>query len=272
MPLKYVAPTIDAKSFSCPHCGALADQSWYQAYVDRTDGGEPPRLFDTEGVERLRAAIKKEGNEEKRANMAGWLPDAERRAVGLPYLYKEIKSTYTDYELANVFISFCFSCKDIAIWRYDILLYPPSRHEIEPNPDLEQDIRALFDEARGVFAASPRATAALLRICVQKLCMQLGMSGRKIDDDIGALVAKGLPVTIQQALDLVRVIGNNAVHPGTINFNDDRTTAAKLFELVNLIADNQISQPKAIAKLFDDKIPVGAKEAIARRDNAKPNG
>lgn len=83
-------------------------------------------------------------------------------------------------------------------------------------------------------------------------------------------MAKGLPVAIQQALDLVRVIGNHAVHPGSINLNDDRDTAAKLFELVNLIAENQITQPMAIAKLFDEKVPDGAKAAIAKRDVAPP--
>lgn len=201
--------------------------------------------------------------------MERWLPVLERRALGHPFLSKHEKHEYVAFELVNIYVSQCYSCDQIAIWCHDSLLYPSIRHEVAPSPDLDADIRADFEEARAVFTASPRAAAALLRLCVQKLCRQLGMPGKKIDDDIGALVTKGLPVAIQQALDLVRVISNNAVHPGTINLNDDRDAAAKLFELVNLIAENQITQPKAIAKLFDEKVPAGAKAAIAKRDGAK---
>ena len=270
MPATHVVPSIDAKSFSCPHCGALADQSWLLVRANQTKDGALPHVWDADALQRIKATIKEERNAEKREALKGWLPDIERRAAGLPYLYHPETGEYAYYELANVFVSRCFSCKDIAIWKHDNLLYPTVRHEVESNPDLNPDIRADFDEARAVFSTSPRASAALLRLCLQKLCKQLGQSGKKIDDDIGAWVAKGLPIAIQQALDLVRVVGNNAVHPGTINLNDDRATAAKLFELVNLIAENQITQPKAIAKLFDEKLTPGAKDAIARRDGAPP--
>jgi hypothetical protein len=267
---KHVLPSISAEAFSCPHCGALADQTWYCAHAERTDKGEAPQLWTTELVSRVQEDLRSERKPEMRELLERLLPELERRSLGHPFLSSHENSKYVGFDLANIFVSQCYSCEQIAIWRHDVLLYPSTRHDVGPNPDLDADIRVDFEEARAVFAASPRAAAALLRLCVQKLCKQLGMPGKKIDDDIGALVVKGLPVAIQQALDLVRVIGNNAVHPGTINLNDDRDTAAKLFELVNLIADNQITQPKAIARLFDEKLPAGAKAAIAKRDGAKP--
>lgn len=267
---KHVPSSISAEAFSCPHCGALADQTWHCAHAERTDKGEAPHLWTAELVSRVKEDLRSERNPEMREALERWLPDFERRALGHPFLTNHEKGKYVGLDLANIFVSQCYSCEQIAIWRHDVLLYPPARHDVAPNPDLDADIRVDFDEARAVFTASPRAAAALLRLCVQKLCKQLGMPGKKIDDDIGALVATGLPVAIQQALDLVRVIGNNAVHPGTINLNDDRDTAVKLFELVNLIAENQITQPKAIAKLFDEKVPAGAKAAIAKRDGAQP--
>lgn len=266
MTIKFLTPAISAEAFSCPHCGALADQIWYRAHADKTQNGEAPHVWTTGAVDGFKEDLKNQTNQEMRKTMEEWLPDLERKALGKPYLDKHPKAEYVSFDLVNIFVSQCYSCERIAIWQHNAILYPPTSHEVEPNSDLDEDIRADFDEARAVFSNSPRAAAALLRLCVQKLCKQLGMPGKKIDDDIGALVAKGLPVTIQKALDLVRVIGNNAVHPGTINLNDDRATAAKLFELVNLIAENQISQPKAIAKLFDEKVPPGAKAAIARRD------
>ena len=76
---------------------------------------------------------------------------------------------------------------------------------------------------------------------------------------------KGLPVQIQQALDTVRVVGNDAVHPGQIDLNDDQATAQSLFESVNIIIDEMISKPKKIKEMYD-KLPASKRDAIAKRD------
>lgn len=135
------------------------------------------------------------------------------------------------------------------------------------HPDLSENCRADYNEARQIAATSPRSAAALLRLCIQKLCIHLGGKGKKIDDDIGALVERGLPVQIQQALDVVRVVGNNAVHPGEISIEDDPQLVQSLFGLVNMIVENQITQPKKVAEMFA-ALPAGAQQAIARRDGS----
>ena len=89
-----------------------------------------------------------------------------------------------------------------------------------------------------------------------------GEKGRNIDEDIGHLVRKGLPPLVQQALDAVRVIGNEAVHPGTIDLKDDRDTAGRLFDLVNIIAEQMISNPKHVKELYD-KLPESKRKANA---------
>ncbi len=105
----------------------------------------------------------------------------------------------------------------------------------------------------------------MLRLSVQKLCKHLGEAGANINEDIAALVKKGLDVRVRQALDVVRVIGNNAVHPGKIDLRDDRATAERLFGLVNLIAEIMISQPKHVSDMFAS-LPEGARKAIETRD------
>jgi len=134
-----------------------------------------------------------------------------------------------------------------------------------PSEDLPPDVKDDYIEARNIMNNSPRGASALLRLSLQKLMPHLGEKGKNLDTDIGNLVKKGLPVTIQQALDCVRVIGNNAVHPGELDLKDDTETATALFGLVNMITDAMIAEPKAIKALYD-KIPKGAKEAITKRD------
>lgn len=70
---------------------------------------------------------------------------------------------------------------------------------------------------------------------------------------------------MQKALDFVRVIGNEAVHPGSIDLKDDRGTAASLSELVNRIAYDMITHPKEVDALYDT-LPAEKKDAIAKRD------
>lgn len=137
----------------------------------------------------------------------------------------------------------------------------------DPNPDLPDDIKRDYEEARQILASSPRGSAALLRLAIQKLCVHLEEKGENINEDIGALVAKGLPTMVQQALDLVRVIGNNAVHPGQIDLNDDKKVADKLFPLVNVIAEVMISQPNQIKTLYESVLPESQREAIEQRDD-----
>jgi hypothetical protein len=77
-----------------------------------------------------------------------------------------------------------------------------------------------------------------------------------------------MPEQIQQALDIVRVVGNNAVHPGTIDLSDDDKTAQQLFGIVNLIAVSMITQPKRIKELYE-ALPGDARKAIEKRDTPK---
>ena len=93
----------------------------------------------------------------------------------------------------------------------------------------------------------------------------LGEKGKNIDDDIASLVAKGLNPLVQRSLDVVRVVGNEAVHPGSLDLRDDRDTALQLLSLVNLIAEQMITHPKAIQAMYE-KLPEGKRAAIEQRN------
>ena len=184
-----------------------------------------------------------------------WVPAYASDNMGLREIYKHHTCV-------------CTHCKEEMIWVKRELIYPRSLTGPIPNEDLSDNVKTDFDEARRIASDSPRGAAALLRLCIQKLCIELGESGRKIDDDIASLVKQGLPVRIQQALDIVRVVGNECVHPGTIDLSDDGATVVSLFELVNMICENQISEPKRTEAMFIT-LPPKKLEAIRDRDKAK---
>ncbi len=168
-------------------------------------------------------------------------------------------------QLENLASSHCEHCGNYAIWHESSLIFPAFSGAPLPSSDMPENVAADFNEARAVLSGSPRASAALLRLAIQKLCKHLGQPGANLNNDIGELVKSGLPVKVQRALDVVRVIGNNAVHPGEIDLRDDKETALALFSLVNMIVDQMISQPKQVEELYQ-KLPESARDQIERRD------
>jgi hypothetical protein len=168
----------------------------------------------------------------------------------------------------NLMLARCEKCERYSIWKDQKMVYPRIVTAPLPNADLTEDIKKDFEEARCILEDSPRGAAALLRLVVQKICRDLGEPGRDINADIGTLVRRGLPLKVQQALDTVRVVGNNAVHPGQIDLSDDRETAMKLFGLVNLIADVMITQPRQVEELYNSIVPENLRLAIERRDSS----
>ena len=75
-----------------------------------------------------------------------------------------------------------------------------------------------------------------------------------------------MPIEIQQMLDSVRVIGNNAVHPGQIDIKDNKELALLLLSFINLIVDNRITQPKKILDTYN-LLPESYRNSIERRDS-----
>jgi hypothetical protein len=145
------------------------------------------------------------------------------------------------------------------------LIYASEQTEFEPHSETPDDVALDIREAASIVSKSPRRAAALLRLAIQRLMPHLQCKGKNLDDDIGELVKRGLDSRVQRALDVVRVIGNNAVHPVQIDLRDDKGTAVKLFDLVDLIIEAMIATPKHIEKM-DGQLPEGALKAIEKRD------
>ena len=260
MPPKSVTPSIRETAFDCPHCGAYTTQMWYDLYAKgRSDEHRTPVLVNAQFLERIRAD--KNLPPEVKQEM---LERFEKELSGLVCLNVQPVDTYATLA-NNLHLSRCFNCREFSVWIYDRLVFPSSIECPLPNPDLPDGVRLDYEEAGKILNLSPRGSAALLRLAIQKLCAALGEKGKNIDEDIASLVNKGLKPLVQKALDAVRVIGNEAVHPGKLDLKDDRDTATKLFDLVNIIAEQMISNPKHVEEVYG-KIPEEKRKAIDKRD------
>ncbi|MFZ5678511.1 MAG: DUF4145 domain-containing protein [Pseudomonadota bacterium] len=263
MALKQVHPVLGGKSFSCPTCGALAHQSWIRLFAQGYSDADRPQVPASNIVDLI--------NDDRTYNAdmkRDLLRYFKQRLSRKPFFETQDQSVYLSDRLDNCWVSRCFSCKGLAIWIYDQVIFPAASFAVDPNEDMDDEIKLDFEEAAKIITTSPRGAAALLRLCIQKLCMQLGLPGKNINDDISTLVKRGLEPQIQQALDIVRVIGNDAVHPGQIDLKDNREIAVKLFTLVNIIAEAMISRPKQIQELYGN-LPPAKLEQIERRDAPK---
>lgn len=167
-----------------------------------------------------------------------------------------------------VSLSECHACKRSGVWvdegkrdgdrmvslgrvlnPKDELVYPHVCLAPLAEPDMPEVIKSDFEEARKVFGASPRASAALLRLCVQKLCHELLGKKGDIHTQIGELVDKGLPPRVLKAFDTIRIFGNESVHPGTINLGDTPDVALSLFGLLNMAVRHCITEERELESI-----------------------
>jgi hypothetical protein len=211
-------------------------------------------------------------------------PEFQQGAFNCPhcnaYAHMNWQPVLTGNAHAAFWAAFCAKCNAPSLWRIagtrpapadtappdsGIQIYPMLSPAAMPNVDLPDDCFGDYLEAREIMQRSPRAAAALLRLVIQKLCRHFGEPGRDVNQDIAALVRQGLPVTMQQALDSVRVIGNEAVHPGELDVRDNPEVVSVLFTIVNLIVEKMLTEPRKIAELYQ-ALPPRKLDGIAQRD------
>lgn len=226
-----------SKGFTCPHCNAFAAHS-----------------FKVEDIN----------------------TGADETSVGIVVYNVLIVSTCQSCNINSLWIKQGISSYLPSFYKSNInkddkefekLIFPGRMTDVPtPNKDMPEDVFKIYAEACLVLQHSPRSSIALSRLAIEQLVDYLEANGKNLNEKIGDLVSKGLPVTIQQMLDSVRVIGNNAVHPGQIEIEGNTDLAISLLTFINLIVDNQISQPKAIQSTYN-LIPDSYKKSIEQRDN-----
>jgi len=161
----------------------------------------------------------------------------------------------------------CTRCNKRCYWINEEMIFPRQSVAPRPHEDMPDEVKEDYLEARNVVGSSPRAAAALLRLALEKLLNELGAEGGSIHAMIGDLVESGkIDERIQKALDSVRVIGNESVHPGELDMDDDEETALVLFELLNTVVRTTITEDRIISETYG-RLPDPKKKGIDDRDS-----
>lgn len=170
--------------------------------------------------------------------------------------------------------SLCAACTKETVWyntdgSSDWRIIWPKQSKVgkEPNPDMPDKVRETYEEARSIGSSSPRAATALLRLATEYLIVD--QVGRKINlnEGIGELV-KGnrMPKRVQRVADYLRLSGNDAVHTvQAIQDDDPEGTTEMLFDFLNTLVDELITNPNQVDSLYD-RIPEEKRSSIEKRD------
>lgn len=149
------------------------------------------------------------------------------------------------------------------------MIYPATIIAPIPSDDMPDDIKKDYLEAASIYQKSPRGAVALLRLGLQKLCVHLGGEGKNINADLAKLAEDELvSKKLIRSADIIRIVGNNAVHPGTISDDDFEDVSFKLFALINMIVQQGITEPKEVDNMFGS-LPEGPRQAAENRDKPK---
>jgi hypothetical protein len=252
---KHVSPAIDQLAFNCPHCHALARQFWFSVHADPLKADEKPVVASAETVKALTFG---DAEEEERDRKMKW---AERMVSGRPFL--EVHRQFRNRDVQNVSISYCFNCNEMCLWVYDQLVWPRCAGGPEPKLHASPDARRDCEEASQTLDASPRGAAVLLRLATEKLSKELGDWEQGPRTEIAPPFQEEIDARVQNVLDAMRLIENDATPPDQTSVGDDRATAETLSRLVNLICEKMMVEPRHLQALYT-KLREGALNAMER--------
>lgn len=158
------------------------------------------------------------------------------------------------FPLEKIAISSCMNCRELSVWMNGKMIYPEAS-KIEPNKNMPTKAKKFFSEAQSIIGRSPRAASALLRLSLEEIVNSLNGTGKNLVEKIDSLA---LPEDMMTLFNACRLYGNQASHPGVIDFNEPNSieVAYNLSNLINVIVELKISpflRAKALIQELNNK-------------------
>lgn len=241
------SPSLAKDTYRCPHCGAIAQQVWSGVGMSQA-----PILVDG------RTGQSVEGSTllgTRWAEVGGWVARL------------------------NAYASHCISCGAESLWVGRRMVFPDVTGGPTPLPGMPEEVRVLYEEARGIASRSPRAAAAILRRAIEVLCRQVAADANprvKWDGLHNTIVEMGgrglLHEETIEGLHAVRVVGNDALHTEMIDFDESGELLPQLFGVTNLIVREAIQVPRE-RKTMLSLLPEAAQDKVAKAmEESRPRG
>lgn len=166
------------------------------------------------------------------------------------------------------------TCRRYCLWRDGDLVFPLRGGAGLPLPAgaMPEHVRELYEEAVLVFGVSRRAGAALARATLEALLRHVDPDAGKVNlDERMARMESRLSSTLWDTLDLVRHVGNKALHVSgapdeavvLVLDEDDVEVGPALFEIINDVVDETIAKEQKRSRLAE-LIPEGVRDGVER--------
>ncbi|WP_078549253.1 DUF4145 domain-containing protein [Litchfieldia alkalitelluris] len=224
--------------FTCPYCNGDEKQNWFH-FKDKLD---KENKIDSVKI------------------------GASIALKGIPLITK-FNGTINYKMLSELSFSICAGCTGYIIWKSGIRLYPNEITLPKSSKYMPKDAADIFEEARLIFDASPRSSSALLRLSLEMILRSILNENKKtLNQMIGQLATENIDEHTKKGLDILRYYGNQSVHTGEINIEEDKDSVIFLFDLINYIVDDLIGKKQKIDEQYS-KIPHAVRKAILKRDN-----
>src|SRR5260370_35927445 len=112
--------SIEAISFNCPHCDALAHQTWHSAHLRTLEKDQNPYIPGADFISSI-----EEDTQIDSSNKSRVVDYFTRIMKGEVFREHLAESRYTSDDLKNVWVSECYPCGKLSLWIHGNLVHPP---------------------------------------------------------------------------------------------------------------------------------------------------
>ena len=159
----------------------------------------------------------------------------------------------------NYYCSQCIMCHDLCIWQYDendrkLLLYPRQLIHKPLSKNIGKNISAPYEQARVIALDSPPAACMLLRLCLERICIKLGVKKQKLVDMIKQVSSDyAFTPMFKENMELIRSAGNISAHEDLDDKEISSNDVIELISFTHLLVEYTIEKEnniKAMHKKF----------------------